>query len=58
MSKAKVGDIVLHKDGQYECRVLDVQKDEDRGDEYSAYLLEECRDGSKFYENEDYLIIE
>ena len=58
MAKAKVGDIVLHMDGQYECRVLSIREFEVKGNSYTEYTLEECRNGTRFVETESYLIFE
>jgi len=52
MAKFKVGDIVLHKDGQYECEVLEVLSD----GAHPEYRLLDCSQNQKFSEYESYLI--
>ena len=52
MAKFSIGDIVLHKDGQYECEVLEIISDGDK----PYYRMKDLTDGTKFSEYESYLI--
>ena len=52
MAKFKVGDIVLHKDGQYECEVMAIIAD----GAHPYYSLKDLCNGSLFNEYESYLI--
>ena len=54
--KFKVGQIVLHKDGQYECEVLEqIPPLSDIDAKNPSYKLKDCANGSTFKECQSYL---